>query len=213
VFNPETIDKLADATKAVAETGNTAITAADSLGRIIRGPVDEIVGILTDRLKFTRWQRQQALAEKVEAEMQRRGLRAPTRDLPISFAVPLLTAAVLEEDDELQATWARLLVNAGDAATEMELRTAYIEILRGMSGYDVRNLKDLVETTLAGKVLVAVPETAFAKTTGGEPGRKLPTELAISLANLMRLGCVGLAYGSLGIYVTELGLALHRACS
>jgi hypothetical protein len=64
--------------------------------------------------------------------MDARGLAAPTRPLPPNFVLPLLTAAVVEEDDELQDTWARLLANAGDAATEMELRTAYVEILKGM---------------------------------------------------------------------------------
>ena len=66
----------------------------------------------------------------------------------MNFAIPLLTSGMLEEDDELQEAWATLLVNAGDAATEMELRTAYVEILKGMSGFDVKNLSRLAEATL-----------------------------------------------------------------
>jgi len=63
--------------------------------------------------------------------------------------VSLLAQAILEEDDDLQEMWAHLLVNAGDAATEMELRTAYVEILRGMSAFDVLNLKELAHVALA----------------------------------------------------------------
>jgi hypothetical protein len=46
---------------------------------------------------------------------------------------------------------ARLLVNAGDAATKMELRTAYVQILQGMSGFDVKNLAAMCRATLADK--------------------------------------------------------------
>jgi hypothetical protein len=43
------------------------------------------------------------------------------------------------------------LVNAGDAATKMELRTAYVQILQGMSGFDVKNLAAMCRATLADK--------------------------------------------------------------
>jgi Abortive infection alpha len=57
----------------------------------------------------------------------------PENGLGAVNAVPLLAAAILEEDDELRDAWARLLVNAADAATEMELRTAYVEILNDLA--------------------------------------------------------------------------------
>ncbi|MGA8596533.1 MAG: Abi-alpha family protein [Bryobacteraceae bacterium] len=226
-MDPETFGKTAEATKAVAETGGKAIDAVVSFARIIAGPVNELVAIVEDRIKFARWEGQLALADKAEAIMKRRGLVQPTRELPLNFAVPLLTKAMLEEDDELQETWARLLVNAGDAATEMELRVAYVEILTGMSAFDVKNLSELAKASLAAPdkgylpVIEAwnLPGSAMYHDEGSRETGKVSEELGISLGNLMRLGCVIPAMGFGGIpvmglmTVTHLGRALYRACS
>lgn len=225
-MDQETIGKVADATKALAETGGKAIEASRSFGRVIKGPIEELVGMVQDRVRFARWERQLLLADKAEAIMKARGLPAPTRELPLNFAVPLLTAAVLEEDDDLQETWARLLVNAGDAATAIELRTAYVEMLRGMSAFDVKNLASMAKATLAlppGK-LRAVLTIDLPASSGIFPGHftkqpEISRELGISLANLSRLGCAMPAGGTDGavlytiMTVTDLGLALYKACS
>jgi hypothetical protein len=147
-MDESTIRSVADATKAVAETGSKALEIANSIGRIVKGPVIDLIGIVEDRVKYARWERQLALADKAEAIMRNRKLAAPTRNLPLNFAVPLLTHAILEEDDELQEVWARLLVNAGDASTEMELRVAYVSILDGMSAFDVKNLSLMARASL-----------------------------------------------------------------
>lgn len=224
MFESETVGKVADATKAVADLGNTAIVAASNLGSVIRGPVDDILAILSDRLRFVKWRGRLTLGDKAAAIMKKRGLQEPTRDLPINFAVPLLTTAIVEEDDELQETWARLLVNAGDASTEMELRTAYVEILRGMSGFDVRNLSKLAQAQLSAPTgqfgfisAVDLPHSANWFRSGSAD--TIPDEVALSLGNLSRIGCVVPAAGWGGginfamVLVTELGVAMYRACS
>lgn len=225
-MDQNTIGKVADATKALADTGGKMVEVTASFGRVIKGPVEDLVGMVQDRVRFARWERQLALADKANAIMKTRGLDGPTRELPLNFAVPLLTAAVLEEDEDLQEIWARLLVNAGDKATEMELRTAYVEILKGMSAFDVKNLAGMAKATLAippGRPR-AVLTTDLPESTETFPGHftKEPgtsRELGISLANLSRLGCAMPAGGSDGavVYtimsVTDLGLALYQACS
>jgi hypothetical protein len=128
VVDSTVVTPVAEATKAVAETSGKAIDAASAFARIFKGPVAELIGCVEDKFKYIRWERQQALIEKAERRMAEKSLSAPTRDLPLSFSVPLLTHAVIEEDDELQEVWARLLVNAGDSSTPMELRTAYVEV-------------------------------------------------------------------------------------
>jgi hypothetical protein len=224
VIDPQTIGKVADATTALAQTGGKAIDATTGFAKIFKGPVAALIGCLEDKFKYVRWERQQALIDKAETIMRAKRIPAPTRELPLPFAVPLLTAAVLEGDDDLQETWARLLVNAGDSATEMELRTAYVEILRGMSAFDVRILSKLAEATLkappGARSLVSVKDLPeYSQSYPSAPADDLPTELLISLANLSRLGCVAPSSGFGGgvgfshVHVTELGLALYRACS
>jgi hypothetical protein len=219
-----TVAKVADAVKAVAVTSGKAIDAATNFGRVIKGPVEELVGIVEDRVKFARWEGQLVLADKAEAIMKLRGLSKPTRDIPLNFAVPLLTHAILEEDDELQEIWARLLVNAGDAATDIELRTAYVEILAGMSAFDVKNLAVMAAASLDVSGVISPPlETwhlpnSAIRASSGEVG-ELSKELGVSLANLSRLGCAypgggldgGVVFGLMT--VTDLGRALYLACA
>ena len=112
----------------------------------------------------------------------------------------------------------------GDGSTPMELRTAYVEILKGMSAFDVKNLAKLAKETLSrppgssrtlGAMKVLHPELMIA----GKPAPEVPVELGVSLANLARLGCAlpgGGLDGSVifgAITVTELGVALYKACS
>lgn len=224
-MDPSLIKPVAEATKAVAETGGKAIDATAGFARIFKGPVAELIGCVEDKFKYVRWERRQALIEKAEAHMRRKGLTAPTRELPLPFSVPLLTAGVLEENAELQDIWARLLVNAGDAWTEMELRTAYIEILRGMSAFDVKNLKLMAEVSLTSQEQFRVletwhlPESVRLRDKLARDVGRVPPELGVSLANLARLGCATPAGGWDGVVlfglmtVTDLGIALFKACS
>jgi hypothetical protein len=227
VMDDGTIRTGAEATKAVAETSGKAIDLARSFGRIVKGPVSELVGILEDRIRYARWERQIALTEKAEAIMRQRKLPAPTRNLPLNFAVPLLTHAILEEDDELQEIWARLLVNAGNASTEMELRVAYVSILDGMSAFDVKNLSAMTRASLDApeRSYLPVIETWNLPDSAkvheeNSPDRGVVSEkLGVSLGNLSRLGCVAPvhAFGGMAIFdlvtVTHLGRALYLACS
>jgi hypothetical protein len=225
-MSDNTVSEIAKAVKEVSETGGKLVDAATSFGAVIKGPIAEMVGILEDRVRFARWERQLALADKAQKIMHARGIARPTRELPLNFALPLLTAAVLEENDDLQETWAKLLVNAGDASTSIELRTAFVEILRGMSAFDVRNLSKLAEATLAASGegprylgTMDLPHSAevYPGGLGGDP--KISSEVSISLANLNRLGCIVPTSGFGGgvnfflVTVTDLGLALYRACS
>jgi hypothetical protein len=195
-MSDDSINNLAKAATAISETGGKLIEATQSFGRVIKGPVEQLVGIVEDRVRFARWQRGLALADKAEAIMIARGLTRPTRELPLNFAVPLLTAAILEEDDNLQGTWAKLLVNAGDAATQIELRTAYVEILRGMSAFDVKNLSLMAEASLANpanplRVVETwrLPHSAQLRDVHASDVGVVPRDVGISLANLARLGC------------------------
>lgn len=215
------IKPAAEATKAVAEMSGKAIDAASDFAKIFKGPVAELIGCLEDKLKYLRWERRKAFIAKSESYMRSKGFSAPTRALPLPFSVPLLTAAMLEEDDELQEIWARLLVNAGDASTEMDLRTAYVEMLRGMSAFDVKVLSRLAETKLSkqpGSIQAIDIRTVFPEHRGAGIDEISPV-IGVSLANLARLGCAypGGGFDAAVIFrymtLTDLGMALYKACS
>lgn len=227
-MDQDTIGKVADATKAMAETGDTALKVAGKFGSYFDGPLRTIAKMMDRELQFIAAKRGLRLSDKWSTQLTARGLSMPTRHIPPNFVIPLLTTAVLEEDDDLQDTWARMLVNAGDASTEMELRTAYVEILRGMSAFDVRNLSVMAEATLGfrGKVTIPIletwnlPSSAKGLDEAAGAGEPLPEAVGISINNLNRLGCIASASSTFGgrpifafATVTSLGLALHKACS
>jgi hypothetical protein len=224
VVVPGTIKALAEAAGEVAKTTNTGLQVLNRFLTYFDRPMRAVGNLLGNEFDYMTSVRAFNLCEKWSARMDARGLTEPTRPIPLKFAFPLLTAAITEEDDDLQEVWANLLVNAGDAATEMELRTAYVQILNGMSGFDVRNLTLIAEAQLLaphgvnGYVATTnLPHHALWSQSGG--GGDVPKNVAISLANLSRLGCIAPTSGFGGgitfsnVLVTELGLAFYRACS
>ena len=87
------------------------------------------MGLVEDRLRYMRWERQQRFMERVSQVMKQLDESGPTKLVPLKLAVPLFQAASLEDDDYLQDLWANLLVKASVEKQNFELRRAYIDIL------------------------------------------------------------------------------------
>lgn len=226
-MHPEELGKFADAASELAKTTDHALTVTEKFGAFFKAPLMTVARILDNELFYIGSRRAMRLSEKWDRLLQERGLERLRRPLPLNFSVPLLTTAVLEEDEELQDMWARLLINAADMSTDMELRTAYVEILKGMSAFDVRNLYHMARASLESSETRFLPviETwhlpKFARLRQPEDRGEgeVSEEVGISLANLSRLGCAAPAYGlgGMALYnlmtVTHLGRAIYRACS
>ena len=139
----------------------------------------------------------------------------------------LALAISLEEDDELQDKWAMLLANAADASTPIELRTAYIEMLKDLTAFDVKilsmlaklSMSDLLQIHLPLILTWELPKNASVNTTVSQQSAPVSPEVEESLSNLARAGCIAPTYGFGGmpmyhlVAVTPMGLALYRACS
>jgi Abortive infection alpha len=220
-MHEETIRAGAGAVKEVAALGNR-------LAGYFEGPILQFSGALEDTVSAWRLKRVIKLRDDVQNILQERGLEFPSRDVPPKFALPLLNYASLEEDDELQARWARLLANAADASIKMDLRTAYVEILKELTALDVKILDIVVK--LSGSDLPPrmtypieteeLPHNARVHVDGGSRELGFPSPSVMeSLSNLNRLGCLIPASGFGGapaftvVYATPLGISLYRACS
>jgi len=194
---PDPTGGWAKATEATARATNNAVEAGRELGHFISGPAREIVGMLEDHLKVVRFERQVRLWDRVRNMLTERGMAGPTRQIPLNIGLPLLENATLEEDDDLQDVWARLLVNSGDANSGIEPRRAFGAVLAEMSAFDVRNLSKIlcaVELNFGvgavGVWTYELPERAIsALYTGGKDADPSP-DVQISLSNLDRLGCI-----------------------
>jgi hypothetical protein len=189
----------ANATEATANASKEAIQASRELGHFIRGPASELIGMLEDYLKVVRFERRVRLWDRVRNIQIEKGMPGPTRKIPLNIGLPLLENATLEEDDDLQDVWARLLVNSADASNGIEPRRAFSSVLAEMTARDVQNLahielaiKSNAESASTGVWTYELPERAIPFV-NGDPGRQDRTpspDVAISLSNLERLGCI-----------------------
>jgi hypothetical protein len=222
------MDEESKAIQEVAKTAGKAIDAtrefAEFIACFIKGSLEQGLGIFEDKLKYLRWERQIRLMERAHNFLSKRGMKGPTRAIPMSFAIPLFQAASMEENDYLQDRWAALLVNAADAASDIEIRRSYISILEDLSSLDALILdKIYYASTRAGKEDVFtrhLPDEAVVD----DPADNLQPspEVQISLSNLHRLGCLTSGGGFFGppsgldlrrVQLTALGKAFVEACT
>lgn len=138
------MSESAKAVQEVAKTTNTAIEATEKLGsfvsRIIGEPIDEVVGMLTDRLKFMRWQRQIRLTERARELIREKDIQGELKTVSPKIALPIIENASLEENDELQDLWAYLIASAVDPNFDGTVRAAFIDIIKQLEVNDVHIL-------------------------------------------------------------------------
>ncbi|MBW4035541.1 MAG: DUF4393 domain-containing protein [Proteobacteria bacterium] len=211
----------AKATEKTGEATAEAIKAARDMLSFVADPLKEIVGMATDSMKVRRFQRQIRLSEQLRRYLRDHGLEAPSREIPLNFSVPLIEYASLEEDDELQDVWARMLANAADASSKTERRTAFLAMLKDMTTLDVKilalihNAKPLRPDGLI--YTGNFPDSGSQSDQGSRPGI-VRNDVSVSLNNLSRLGCLdpSITYGGLAVThvrLTPLGRAFILSCT
>ena len=190
-------DKETDMIKSVAETTGKAVDAIREFGgfvsRFINGPLEQGIGIFEDKLYYMRWERQVRLMLKAQEFLNDLGLQNPTRPVPMKIAIPLFQGASLEEDDEIQDCWAKLLVNAGDAESGINVTPIYISILEHLCSYDAI-LLDKIYSAPKEKANIALwtknlPDEIIYDVSNIE-GMRPHEELELALANLNQLGVI-----------------------
>ena len=141
----------------------------------------------------------------------------------MKVAIPMLQAASLEEDDELQDIWARLLVNGADADSGVDVTRSIVSILEDFGTLEAQVLQAIFdvpeELAPMGQVVTqGLPQAYFDVTDMGN--QQLPPEpVQLALWNLKRLGCIEgtVAWGGpIGLKlanITSLGAALVNACA
>ena len=196
----EAFKEAAKATQEVAKTASKAIDAGTSIGkfftRFISGSLEQGAGIIEDKLRYIRWERQVRLMNRSEEYLNQQGLSEPDNPLPLKHAIPLFEYATLEEDDRLQDIWARLLVNGTHTSTGINIERSFIEILAQISFLEAQILQTIYalpfdETRKHGVITEKLPRYAKVDEERSGDVRKEPNQdVKLALANLTRLGCL-----------------------
>jgi hypothetical protein len=116
--------------KALRDSGSYV---ADIIGDLPKDFLGQLIG---DRVKARRIEKATILWEKTQERL--RDWRVQEPEPPsLKFAIPILEAAVDEENEGLQDLWARLLAAAMDPARRDEMRQAFVETVKLIHPMDV----------------------------------------------------------------------------
>jgi len=221
------MEEESKAIQAIAKTIEKGIDAATKVGgflaKFISGSLEQGKGIFEDKLKYQRWERQVRLMKRAEDFLKEQGLGQPTRPVPLKLAIPLIQEGSLEEDNDLQDIWAKLLVNAGDARNNFQIRSAFISILKDLSSLDaiiLHKIYSVPSTDLEKEIFTLnLPQNALLEIPEGKE-EILPTEdVQISLSNLARLELLKMPIFLGGfpspkeVLRTPFGQEFHKACT
>jgi hypothetical protein len=226
------VTSSAEAVKAVAETTGKAIDASRELGgffsKVLGPSIEELGGMLHDHVRFSRGVRLLRLHKRYEEIKQEANIQGDVRPLGLKEAVPLLEAASLETDDELQDMFANLLVNATRSDSAIEAQRMFVSILENFGRLEAQLLiaicnapkKTEEEKNKNGVgVLTAGLPDEYLVANEENKMKDLSPDAEIALWNLSRLGCIEPAAtwgrGSTVAIVTPtaLGKALKEACT
>lgn len=155
----ETVVAVSDAAKEIASATTATMAVAEKAGgflaRVLGDSPENLVGIISDKIRFWRWERQLRLIDKVETIIKARSIAGSTRPVPPKFALPLIEQASLESEDSLQDLWVNLLANAMTPGLA-EPKTSYIEILKQLDPIDVAVLSNIylnyIRSVASGKI-------------------------------------------------------------
>lgn len=200
----QAVKEVAKAVKETAKTAGKALDVTERFGKFISeyigGSLETAFGIIEDKFKYIRWERQIRLMLRANEFLKKEGLKSPNREIPIKFAVSLLQASSLEDDDYLQDLWAKLLVNAANKNSKVELQRAYIDILERLSPLEAKILNIIYtipydDMQHRGVITEHLPgsATAFTEKADKRNLKEPKEEVVLALANLHRLGCLSVS--------------------
>lgn len=181
---------IGELTKLGIQSLKTSEKMGEFLARVFGTSSENAVGIIGDKLEFLRWERQVRMIDKVNEYQNKRGLMR-LKPIPPKFAISMITNASLEEDNDLQDLWCKLITNKLDPNFHSQIRYAFIEILKSLTYLDAKILKYCYEISSnnVGReyltdYVISIDE--IEKYIGVD----LREEIRISLYNLKRVQCL-----------------------
>lgn len=198
----ETTTEIAKAVQETAKATQSLVEAGTGAGKFlapyIREPLKLVSRLVEEKILYARAMNYLKFQERFEREVQAIGAEN-LGEIPLKFALAALEEGVLEEHDDLQDIWARLLANAADAQEQQCPRRAHISMLKDMTALDALVFETIysVPDTPTSKAIVTyeLPKKAYgAEQMTTKEAPEPNEEIKISLSNLERIGVI--AFGS-----------------
>ena len=207
------MEEFKEGAKAIAEIAKLGTKALDTtsqfgvfLSKMFGTPAEDAYAIVGDKIRFIQWERQVRMVEAINEYHKERGY-PPVRTIPPKFAIPMITNAGLEEDDDLQDIWCRLIANSMDKNFDVEIRYAFIEIIKSLTYLDAKVLKYVYDevSKKSDSTIMHMSKISLDAETINKYVDVSEDELDISFNNLMRVQCLRNPSLENSIFVPEQG--------
>lgn len=161
----------------------------DQISPIISIPTKTLATYLSPLHKYLGASWGMWLIEKLDKKAQQKGF--DPREVKLAFGIPLIENAILETDENLQELWATLLFNASNKNfDESKIRTAFIDVIKGMSPIDSRIIQFMSDERNNRPRPTPVENVYYVKETMMNVLGISEKNYEISIYNLMRCQCV-----------------------
>ncbi len=141
-------EEIAKAIQESARLGEKGLEIAEKAGsffaKVFKEPINEVSGMITDKLRFIRWRRMVQMADEVNKILEEKGV-VDTRAVPPKLALPIIEEASLEDDLNLQYLWNHLLANAMNPDFNDEIRYGFIDMIKNITGIEAKILNEFYE--------------------------------------------------------------------
>jgi len=186
-------EEIAKAIQESAKLGEKGLDIADKAGsffaKVFKEPINEITGIITDKLRFIRWRRIVQMADDVNKILEEKKIE-DTRAVPPKIALPIFEESSLEDDPNLQYLWNHLLANAMNPDFNDEIRYGFTEMIKNITGIEaliLREFYSIMEKENRLTPLSAIYNYSLKKEQLIDGLKMLPDQYALSANNLMRM--------------------------
>jgi transcriptional regulator with XRE-family HTH domain len=140
----------------LAKLGQDVLRVAEKLTTILVGifkvPYNGVAPFVLDWWRLRRLTNTLNIAERAMSLLRERNILVEeAKPLLLKIGIPILDSGGMEEEQLLQDLWVNLLTNSIDPKFEKNsIRTAYIDIIKGLSSLDVRAIQLLRKLTETG---------------------------------------------------------------
>ena len=209
-------EEIAKAIQASAKLGEKGIDTAQKAGgffaRVFKVPLDEMTGMVTDKLRFVRWKRLVTMSDEVDALLKERGVE-DSRAVPPKLALPIMEEASLEDDPNLQFMWNHLLANAMDPQFNDELRYGFLDMIKNITGVEAKILDDFYNLLVSEKHLQPLHMLSNYSITSKQVQDTFKisaSAYSVAAHNLMRLQLIAPAVMKGGVYLGPEPLTIFK---
>lgn len=213
--NPE-VEEIAKAVQSVANFGEKSLETSEKLGgffaRVFNEPIAEVSGMITDKLRFVRWQRLVQMSDDVNKILGERGVKE-TRAVPPKLALPIFEEGSLENDENIQQIWNHLLANAMDPQFNGELRYGFVDIIKNITGIEAVILYNFYEILKRDGYIHDLAKITNYSLEKGQIMKMVSIDentYQVSIFNLIRMQCIGPAILKGGVSMGNEPLTIYK---